>query len=68
MFETLENRQMFSVTVETSASPSQSTEPAVNVSLNQSDASASKQVGLGMRKSAGGQTSGVMFLAFTFKL
>jgi type VI secretion system secreted protein Hcp len=26
------------------------------------------QVGLGLRKSAGGQVSGVMFLAFTFKL
>ena len=27
-----------------------------------------KQVGLGIRKSAGGATSGVMYLAFTFKL
>jgi hypothetical protein len=62
--ESLENRQMFSATIETDTPPPQSVEPVVNVTLQQpvTETSAFKTVGLGMRKSAGNQASGVMYL------
>jgi hypothetical protein len=65
LIESLENRQMFSATIDTNPAPVQPVEPAVPVTVDESacGGSAFKQVGLGMRKSAGGQASGVMFLS-----
>jgi hypothetical protein len=61
MFESLESRQLYSVSTPTIT-------PAVDQAQQPVQAPVEQDVTLGPRKSAGGNASGVMFLTFVFKL